>query len=613
MKLSAILSILKKRGVNLIGLCPFHDERTPSFTVSPAKEIFKCFGCGKAGNTVTFLMEHEKYTYPEALTYLANKYNIEIEETAGSEKYKAENNELESIYIVLSFAQEFYENYLFNSNEGKTLGLAYFKERNFHNDTLKKFNLGFSPPSIDVFTNEALKNGFKEEYLIDAGLTIKTQEGRLIDRFRERVMFPIHSMSGRVLGFGARTLKHGSSEAKYINSPETKVYSKSKVLYGLFQARQAVKKADFCYLVEGYTDLISLYQAGVDNVVASLGTSLTVNHVKIIKRLTNNLTFIFDGDEAGIIASLSKIDIVLEEEVNIRAILLPKNEDPDSFIRNNSKTDAHNYLKNNAKDFILFKTNLFFSDKNLGPIEKSEAIKHLIGNITQIRNNINRNEYIRQLSELTKVDEKSLNRELNNQLRNRVNKLTSSPNVISIKEAGTPHPRQKDILLEVISGEQEKKLLQLLLEYGNKKYKKTYVAEEIIRHLYESEWENPLFKEMFDFFKDYYLENKISPDLNVFLLHPNKYFSEVAAEFINPMQNLSQNWIKRTNINVQMEFDYLREIEYCLKHFDLRKYYSLKKQNLNELKKPDLRRKKVLKYKVLTRNYLIILIKYRVI
>ena len=578
---------LKKRGVNLIGLCPFHDEKTPSFTVSPNKEIYKCFGCGKAGNAVTFLMEHEKYTYPQALVYLAKKYHIDIEEDETDDKYKAEQDDIESIYIVLGFAQNFYEEYLHKSEEGNTLGMAYFRERGFETDTIKKFNLGFSPSAYDSFSQAALKNGYKEEYLVESGMCIKTQDGRLIDRFRERVMFPIHSISGRTLGFGARTLKQSPNEAKYINSPETKVYSKGNVLYGFTQARNAVRKADFCFLVEGYTDVISLVQAGVENVVASLGTSMTENHVKIIKRLTNNLTFIFDGDNAGIKASFRGIDIGLKEGLNIKCVPLPEKEDPDSFSRKNSKMEVQDYVKMNSEEFILFKSKLLFKDKNPDPIQKAEGIRNIIHSILQIPNNISRSEYLRQLSKLTKIDEETLNRELNNQLRNKIKSQTEKA-VPNTTVESPPAVKQRDVLLDSVSSEQEKKILQLLIEHGDKPFEEHTVAEEILENIREAEWENPAFKKVFDFYCSFHEENNIHPDLKLFLMHSDEEIRSITAELINPSQTLSQNWVNKTRLIIQTEFDFLKEMVYCLKHFELRKYYSLKKQNLIELKNPDL-------------------------
>lgn len=582
---------LKKRGANYIGLCPFHNEKTPSFNVSPSKEIFKCFGCGKAGNAVTFLMEFEKFTYPQALVYLANKYHINIEEIQTDDKYKSEQDEFESIFIVLGFAQKFYEDYLYDSEEGKTLGLAYLKDRGFDPDIIKKYNLGFSPSGLDRFSKEALANGYKEEYLIESGMSIKTHDGKLIDRFRERVMFPIQSISGRTLGFGARTLKHGD-EAKYINSPETKVYSKSNVLYGFTQARQAVRKVDFSYLVEGYTDVISLHQAGVENVVASLGTSLTENHVKIIKRLTNNLTFIFDGDEAGIKASLRGIDIGLKEGLNIRCVPLPEKEDPDSFSRKNSKMEVRDYVKNNSEDFIIFKSKMIFKEKNPDPLQKAEGIRNIIQSIIQIPNTISRSEYLRQLSKLTRVDEGTLNRELNNQIRNKLKSQIEKTVVTKPIEEVTPSA-YKNSLLETTAAEQEKKILQLLIEYGAEKFEGHTVADEILNNIRTAEWENQSYKKVFDFYLEFFNEHTKYPDLKHFLLNTDKDIREVTGDLINPSQSLSHNWTIKTRLIVKTEFDYINAMLNCLKYFELRKYYALKKKNLNEFKNPDLNEERI--------------------
>jgi len=349
---------LKRAGSNLKGLSPFSNEKSPSFMVSPVKQIWKDFSSGKGGNAVAFLMEHEHFTYPEAIRYLAKKYNIEIEETQQTDADKEQADERESMYLVSEFAQKYFHNTLLNTDEGRAIGFSYFKERGFTGETIKKFGLGYSPEVWDAFTAEALGKGYKAEYLEKTGLSILREDGRHIDRFRGRVMFPIQSMSGRVLGFGGRILGIDKKVAKYLNSPESDIYHKSKVLYGIYHAKQAIAKQDNCYLVEGYTDVIQLHQAGVENVVASSGTALTPDQIRLINRLTKNITVLFDGDAAGLRAAIRGIDLILEEGMNVKVCTFPEGEDPDSFAKNNTYEALVNHLENNAKDFIQFKASL---------------------------------------------------------------------------------------------------------------------------------------------------------------------------------------------------------------------------------------------------------------
>ena len=345
---------LKRRGVNMLGLCPFHNEKTPSFTVSPAKGIFKCFGCGKGGNSVNFIMEHEHLSYPEALKYLARKYHIEVEEKEITPEDIEKQNERESLLVVSTYASRYFTESLFNSDEGISVGLSYFKERGFRQATLKKFDIGYSPSGWDTFSNKALSDGYKKEFLIKSGLSIE-KEDRIFDRFSGRVMFPIHSLSGQVLGFGGRILKSDPKAAKYVNSPETEIYHKSRILYGIYQARKAITQDDRCFMVEGYTDVLSLWEAGIENVVASSGTSLTQDQVRLVKRFTPNLTILYDGDEAGIKASVRGIDIVLEEGMNVKVVMLPPGEDPDSYSKKVSNEEFAAFIKENETDFIRFK------------------------------------------------------------------------------------------------------------------------------------------------------------------------------------------------------------------------------------------------------------------
>src|SRR5258705_9219898 len=352
---------LKKRGTNHLGLCPFHNEKTPSFTVSPSKEIYKCFGCGRSGNTISFLMEHEKYSYVDALKWLANKYGIEVEETFQTNEQKQQQLSADSLYIINSFAQQFFSTVLFDTEEGQDIGLSYLKERGFREDVIKKFQLGYSPEQRDAFTKEAIAKQYSPDLLIKTGLVVSRND-QLMDNYRGRVIFPVHSQSGKILGFGARVLKTNDKAPKYINTPENEIYVKSKILYGSYFARQAIDKADECLLVEGYTDVISLYQAGIENVVASGGTSLTPDQLRLIKKYTNNLTIVYDGDSAGIKAALRGLDLALEESLNVKLVLIPDNEDPDSYVRKLGAAAFRDFVAANKKDFILFQLEVALKD-----------------------------------------------------------------------------------------------------------------------------------------------------------------------------------------------------------------------------------------------------------
>ena len=377
---------LKKRGVNMLGLCPFHNEKTPSFTVSPAKGIFKCFGCGKGGNSVNFVMEHEHLSYPEALKYLAKKYHIEVEEKEATPEELQKQNERESMLVVSAYAARQFTENLFNSDEGISVGLSYFKERGFRQDVLKKFEIGYSFNKWDAFTTKAVSDGYKHEYLVKTGLSIQKEE-RYFDRFSGRVMFPIHSLSGQVLGFGGRILKTDPKTAKYLNSPESEIYHKSKIVYGIYQARKAIMVEDKCYLVEGYTDVLSMHEAGVENVTASSGTSLTQEQVRLIKRFTQNITILYDGDDAGIKASLRGLDLVLEEGMNVKIVLLPDKEDPDSYSKKVSNEEFNRYLKEKETDFIRFKTQLLLEEAQNDPVKKVNLIRDIVRSIAVIPGN----------------------------------------------------------------------------------------------------------------------------------------------------------------------------------------------------------------------------------
>ena len=525
---------LKRAGSNFKGLSPFSEERSPSFMVSPAKGIWKDFSSGKGGNSVAFLMEHEKFTYPEAIRYLARKYNIEIEETEQTDEEKANTDIRESMYLVSEFAKTYFHNTLLNAEEGKAIGYSYFKERGFTNETISKFSLGYSPEAWDAFTKEALGKGYKLEFLESTGLTIP-RDDRPFDRFKGRVMFPIQSMSGRVLGFGGRILTNDKKAAKYLNSPESDIYHKSKVLYGIFQAKQSIAKLNNCYLVEGYTDVIQFNQSGIENVVASSGTALTPDQIRLINRLTKNVTVLFDGDAAGLRASIRGIDLILEEGMNVKVCSFPDGEDPDSFAKKSSYEDLVEYLESNAKDFIQFKASLLMNEAKNDPIKKADLIRDMVVSISKIPDRIQREIYIQECSRIMDISEQVLQSTLAQivqketvEIGKRLKQTDSAAQHAFevVKNENILGVEKVDILYRL-----ERKIIEILLLYGNKEEefedtylktnedgvietvteKKTYkVFQRIYLSLQEDEVElaNPLFREIFKDLIAYYNEEE---------------------------------------------------------------------------------------------------------
>ena len=459
---------LKRAGSNYKGLSPFSDERSPSFMVSPVKQIWKDFSSGKGGSVVTFLMEHEHFTYPEAIRFLAKKYNIEIEETELSQDEKLEANEKESMYLVSEFAKTYFHETLLNTEEGKAIGLSYFKERGFTSETITKFGLGYSPETWDAFTKEALSKGYQLDYLEKVGLTILREDGKHFDRFKGRVMFPIQSLSGRNLGFGGRILTNDKKAAKYLNSPESEIYHKSKVLYGIFHAKQAIAKQNNCYLVEGYTDVIQLHQAGIENVVASSGTALTPDQIRLVNRLTKNITVLFDGDAAGLRASIRGIDLILEEGMNVKVCTFPDGDDPDSFARKNSYEDLVLYLENNAKDFIQFKASLLMNEANNDPIKKAELIRDMVVSISKIPDRIKREVYIQECARIMDISEQVLQNTLAQLVQKDISeagkKLKLEQKAFEVVKDDVAIANEKiNIVYEL-----ERKIIEMLLLYGSK-------------------------------------------------------------------------------------------------------------------------------------------------
>lgn len=544
---------LKRAGSNMKGLSPFVNEKSPSFMVSPVKQIWKDFSSGKGGNAVTFLMEHEHFTYPEAIKYLANKYNIEVEETVETNEEKEKANEKESMYLVSEFARDYFKNTLLKTDEGKAIGLSYFKERGFTLETIEKFQLGFSPDSWDVFSKEALGKGYQLEFLEKTGLTIKREDGSLFDRFKGRVMFPIHSMSGRVLGFGGRILTNDKKAAKYLNSPESDIYHKSKVLYGIYHAKQAIAKLDNCYLVEGYTDVIQFNQSGIENVVASSGTALTPDQIRLVSRLTNNMTVLFDGDAAGMRAAVRGIDLILEAGMNVKVVTFPDGDDPDSFAKKTSNDELKIYLQEQAIDFIQFKANLIMNEAKNDPIKKAEAIRDMVNSIAKISDRIKREIYIQECSRIMDISEEVLYNTLAQISKKEVadanKKFTEEKKAFEVvKNNEQLQPSKIDIQYEL-----EQKIIEILLIYGNRvedfedifmvendegelvEVRETNafkVSERIYLALHEDEVEltNPVFKTIYNDLISYHNQNE------EFVIE--KYLSQVSPEVADKITSI---------------------------------------------------------------------------
>ncbi len=457
---------LKKSGSNFKGLSPFSDERTPSFMVSPVKQIWKDFSTGKGGSAVSFLMEHEHFSYPEAIKYLAKKYNIEVEETERTDEQKEAANERESMYLVSEYARDYYHKTLLNSEIGKAIGLSYFKERGFTDETIKKFELGYNPDQWDAFTSEAIRKGYKLDYLEKTGLSIVKEE-KQFDRFKGRVMFPIHSMSGRVLGFGGRILDSSKKAAKYLNSPESEIYHKSKVLYGIYYAKQMIAKEDNCYLVEGYTDVIQMYQTGIENVVSSSGTALTPEQIRLINRLTKNITVLFDGDAAGQRAALRGIDLILEQGMNVKVCSFPEGEDPDSFSRKHSKEEILTYFNENAKDFIQYKANLLVEEAAGDPVKKAATVRDMVESISKIPDAIKQEIYVQECARIMEVSENVLYNTLAQILnKNKKEALKQERSKVQESMAVVPDEMPDQAQKVNVLYELERKLIEALLLYG---------------------------------------------------------------------------------------------------------------------------------------------------
>lgn len=560
---------LKKRGVNLLGLCPFHNEKTPSFTVSPTKGIFKCFGCGKGGNAVSFLMEHEHVSYPEALKYLAKKYHIEVEETEETAEEIQQKNERESMMVVTAFAQKYFTRILLDHEEGQAVGLSYFKERGYRREAIDLFQLGYSLEARDGFTKEALKNGFKLDYLTKSGLSIQSSDWSF-DRFAGRVIFPIHSLSGRVIGFGGRTLRSDKKVAKYLNSPESEIYHKSNSLYGIYFAKNAIAKADKCYLVEGYTDVLSMHQSGVENVVASSGTSLTEDQVRMIRRFTRNVSIIYDGDEAGLKASLRGIDIILEQGMHVRVVPLPEGEDPDSFAKGRSSSELLEFIEKNEQDFISFKARLLSKGIGNDPVKRANLISEVVRSVAVIPDQIERSLYLSECARILKIEESLLFAEATrvrkrqwDQKRRRGDYYPPEPKASA--------PKQIDSSNEILYFAEEKEIIRMMLIYGEEVLAEVQESPKddlvpltvigFVMQEFESDpldFQSDIYRKMFEMVRENWGKENFHYQ-NFFINHPDPAISQETADLLSPGYELSKIHAKG-GAYIQTEASVLKEV-----------------------------------------------------
>ncbi len=596
---------LTRRGVNMIGNCPFHNEKTPSFTVSPAKNIYKCFGCGKAGNAVRFLMDHESLSFPDAIRHLAQKYNIELEETVSSDEQIQERQIRESLYLINDYALDFYQKQLFETETGKSVGLQYFKKRGFREETIKDFGLGYAPSIGDIFTKAATAKGYKQDLLNQLGLTSKYGK----DFFRDRVMFTLHNLTGKVVGFAGRIMGTNPKAPKYINSPETDIYHKSKFLYGAYQAKRAIRQLDECLLVEGYTDVISLHQAGIENVVASSGTSLTVDQIGLIKRFTPNIKILYDGDAAGIKAALRGLDLVLEQDLNVKVVLLPDGEDPDSFMQSQGLTAFEKYIKEEAKDFIFFKTDLLLAESANDPVKKTAVIKDIVSSIARIPDPIKRSLYVRECSQLMEVSETILVAEVNQAQMSLLKKQRRDRKQYrnhSQEPSGANIPLTSTTASIDSSGEQlkprasigktiefqEKDLIRVLITEGEKILKESnqsvlaYILNSLETEVMD-DFSNEGFKSIFKIAQDQLAKGNV-PKSSFWLNHPDPTISKLSIDLTTSPFEYSPNWEEKHQIllrsQVPPEFNFQNDAFQALKRFRLKKLQKLTIENQERIK-----------------------------
>jgi DNA primase len=583
---------LKKRGANYLGLCPFHNEKTPSFTVSPSKEIYKCFGCGRSGNTISFIMEHEKYSYVEALRWLATKYNIEIEEEFRNPEQKIQQQTADSLFILNKFAQEFFSKMLWEDEEGIMAGLGYLRERGFHDDTTKSFQLGYCPENGTSFSKAALEKQYNPELIQKSGLAVM-RDNRLVDNYRGRIIFPIHNQSGKILGFGARLIRKNDRAPKYINTPENEIYVKSKLLYGMYFARQAIDKQNECLLVEGYTDVISLHQAGVENVVASGGTALTPDQLRLIRKYTHNLTIVYDGDSAGIKAATRGLDLALEEGLNVKLVLIPDNEDPDSYVRKVGSTAFKTFIEQNRKDIILFQLEIALKDAGTDPSRKSAVVNQIAESISRINKAedfTKQQEYIHRCAELLKIDEEGLTALVNKHIRER----------IQVDERKQQHAEPEIQPEEKIEAEagfdllfkdelQERALVRALMEFGIKPWDETrtvadYIFDEMEENGLQEMFDNKQLLKIIGVYRGWYQEG-IEPTAKSFLYHEDQQLNVLAVSLMdNSTFEISPNWNEHFDRPIPTREEvYQTEVTSCLNYLKLRKIKRLITENQKDM------------------------------
>lgn len=583
---------LRKRGGNYLGLCPFHNEKTPSFTVSPTKEIYKCFGCGKSGNSISFIMEHEKYSYVEALKWLAHRYNIEIEETDVNPEQKQRLLLHESLFAINNFAKNYFSDQLFNTEEGNDVALSYLKHRGFREEIIKKFNIGFNPSENSAFANAAIKAQYSKENLVSAGL-IAERNGKIYDSYRGRIIFPIHNQSGKILGFGARLIGKNDKAPKYINTPENEIYVKGKILYGIYFARQAIDKADECLLVEGYTDVISLHQSGIENVVASGGTALTPDQLRLIKKFTNNLTIIYDGDSAGIKAALRGLDLALEEGLDVKLLLIPDNEDPDSYVNKVGAAKFSDFIKENKKDFVLFQLKVMLQEAGNDISKKSAVVNHIaatLAKLNKVEDFIKRQDYVRKISQTLNIEEEGLNDLVNKLLREKVNKVLPpvGEKLFSGEPSAVPEVEEEVAISE--SDKFEFAVLRALIEFGLKEWEGETVANHIFKEIEDNELEfgNENNLKVYNLYREWYLNGR-KPDASGFLYYDDREISSHVVQILDLQVEISPNWKDHYDGKIFTRDDlYKEEVRYALIYLKLRKVKSLIRVNQQEMQKADM-------------------------
>src|SRR5258708_7884687 len=607
---------LKKRGANYLGLCPFHNEKSPSFTVSPAKEIYKCFGCGRSGNTISFLMEHEKYSYAEALRWLAARYNVEIEEKEVSPEIRQQQQLAESLFIINAFAQKFFSNILFNTDEGQDIGLSYLKERGFNEEIMQKFQLGYSPDQRDVFARAALAAQYNLEYLQKSGL-VAVRDERPMDNYRGRIIFPVHNQTGKIIGFGARIIKSNDRAPKYINTPENELYVKSKILYGTYQARQAIDKQDECLLVEGYTDVISLHQAGIENVVASGGTSLTIDQLRLIRKYTHHLTIIYDGDSAGVKAALRGLDMALEEGLDVKLVLIPDKEDPDSYVRRIGAGAFREFIAANKKDFILFQLEVALKDAANDTSKKAAVVNQVaetIARINKAEDFTRQQDYIRQSAEILRIEETGLHTLVNKFIRERIDKQENRAAAEARAKAGAGQtvgqglgggggissevppdavfPQDEESLGLLFRHEQnERGMIRSLLDFGLKSWdENSLVADYILAEILElyDLIDNKRLLKILDHYKEWYQQG-LEPSTKSFLYHEDQELSTLAVSIMDLNLEISPNWKEHYEGKIATPEDlYKEDVLSTMVWLKQRKIRRLMEENQRDMMKKDL-------------------------